>query len=111
MKTRISPSPKKETPAPQTLRVERARAGKLAVLERPRVEERRLDVEHQEHDRDLVELHFEAGAGAADDVRTAFVRHVLGLVGAARADVFRQRRQRQREPDADQDHQRCGEVV
>src|SRR6185436_6420633 len=92
-------------------RVQGARAGQLAVLDGPGVEERGLDVEHQEHDRDLVELHVEAGARAADDVRTAFVRYVLGFVEPARADVLGQRSQQKREPDPDQDHQRGGEVV
>src|SRR6478609_5633519 len=91
--------------------LQRARAGELAVADGPRVKECRFDVEHQEHDRDLVELHFEAGARAPDDVRAAFVRHVLGLVEAAWTDVLGQRRQRQRETDTDEDHQCGGEVV
>src|SRR5215831_18246335 len=98
-------------PARAHARVHRARAGEVAELERPRIEERRLDVEDQEHDRHLVELHLEARARAADHVGAALVGDVLGPVRPPRADVLGQRRQQQREPDADEDHQRGGEVI
>src|SRR5215471_20847168 len=59
--------------------LERARTGQVAVAERPRVEERGLDVEHQEEDRHLVELDLEARPWAADHLGAALVGVVLRL--------------------------------
>src|SRR3954453_21747127 len=87
--------------------LERARAGERAVADGPRVEERRLDVEHQEEDGHLVELDLEAGARAADHLGAALVRVVLRLAGAAPGDGLRDHRQQECEPGAAHDGERC----
>ena len=45
--------------------------------DRPRIEEQQFHVEHQEQDRDEVELHVEPLAGVADRVHARFVGHLL----------------------------------
>ena len=44
---------------------------------RPRIEEQQFDVEHQEQDRDQVELDVELLPGVADRVHARFVGHLL----------------------------------
>ena len=111
MNTRISPSPKNETPPAHLPGGEGAGAGERAVLERPGVEERRLDVEHQEDDGHLVELDLEPGARAPDDLGSALVRIVLGRARPVGPQVLGGRGQEQREPDPAQDHERRGQIV
>src|SRR5579872_5614889 len=91
--------------------LEGAQAGQRLVAQRPRVEERRLDVEHQEDDRHLVELDLGAGAGAADDLRAALVRVVLGAARPGGPEELRGGRQEQREDDPAEDHQGRWDVV
>src|SRR4051794_17395058 len=57
--------------------LDEARPPQLAQRERPRIEERDLDVEQEEDHRDQVELHRVPFAGVADRRHAAFVRREL----------------------------------
>src|SRR5262249_56858441 len=84
----LAEAEERHAPPAGPARLERPRAGERPVVERPRVEERGLDVEHQEQDRDLVELDLEARPRAADDRGPALVRSVLGLARAPPQDLL-----------------------
>src|SRR6516165_3472419 len=82
-----------------------ARRADLAQRDRPRKQERDLEVEQDEEDRDEVVAHVELHARVFERLEAALVRRVLRLVGPPRAEQEAEdlRRDADRHPDQDEE--------
>src|SRR4051812_6670826 len=82
----------------------------LAQRDCPREEERDLEIEQDEEDRDQVVADVELHARVLEGLEAAFVGGVLRLVGPARAEQKSQDLRRDADRDPDQDEEDDGKV-